>query len=367
MSTTGHQTCRGKFRRFVGELVTRRYRERGTKARFSSMSKEGPKTPPQPTARRLISVVVPIYNEEANIQPLHDRIVESLADVDFDFEVVLVDDGSSDESVPKLHEVAAQDSRFRVVEFRRNFGQTAAMMAGFDYAKGEVIFPMDGDLQNDPADIPRLLEKLDEGYDVVSGWRANRQDRAITRKLPSRIANWIISKVTGVRLNDYGCSLKAYRAEAMEGIRLYGEMHRFIPIFASWRGARITELKVNHHAREHGVSKYGLERVFKVVLDLLVLVAYSTLLNKPGYIFGGFGLINLALSGTAAIAMVYCKYFLDKSFVETPLPLVSVVFGLVGVMAILMGFLAEVLMRIYYESQGRTVYAVRQTHGFTER
>jgi glycosyltransferase involved in cell wall biosynthesis len=312
---------------------------------------------------RLISIIIPIYNEEENIAPLQARISQALADAPFAFEVILVNDGSSDDSLARLRAVAEQDERFRVVDFRRNFGQTAAMMAGFDHAKGEVIFPMDGDLQNDPEDIPGLLEKLDEGYDVVSGWRANRKDRAFTRKLPSRIANWLISKVTGVYLNDYGCSLKAYRREAMEGIRLYGEMHRFIPIFASWRGARITEMKVNHHARERGVSKYGLERIFKVVLDLLVLVAYSTLLNKPGYIFGGFGLINIGLSGLTGGLMLYCKYVLGKSFVETPLPLVAVVFGLVGIMAILMGFLAEVLMRIYYESQGRTVYAVRETIG----
>lgn len=309
----------------------------------------------------LVSVIIPVYNEVENLTLLYDRIVEALADVPFAFEVVLADDGSTDGSDQVLADLAARDERFKVVHFRRNFGQTAAMMAAIDYAQGDVIVGLDADLQNDPADIPAVVAALGDDYDVCSGWRVNRQDKAITRKLPSVLANRLISRITGVRLHDFGCTLKAYRREVLDGVRLYGEMHRFIPICASWRGARVTELKVGHHARQHGSSKYGLERTFKVVLDLIVITAYVTLLNKPAYIFGGFGMLNLSGAAVSFLAMVYCKFMLGKSFIETPLPMVVVMFCLVGAMSILLGFLAEIMMRTYYESQGRTVYAVRQT------
>lgn len=319
-----------------------------------------------PLTHMLVSIIIPVYNEVENLNPLYDRIVEALAECDFEFEVLLADDGSTDGSDGVLKDLALRDPRFKVIEFRRNYGQTAAMMAAIDYSSGEIIVGLDADLQNDPTDIPRLVEALGDDFDVCSGWRADRQDKALTRKLPSFLANRLISRMTGVRLHDYGCTLKAYRRESLEGVRLYGEMHRFIPICASWRGARVTELKVNHHARERGESKYGLGRTIKVVLDLIVITAYLTLLNKPGYIFGGFGLLNLCGAGVGLVTMVSLKVWGDKSFIDTPLPSVVVMFSLVGVMSILMGFLAEIMMRTYYESQGRTVYAVRNTRNLPE-
>jgi glycosyltransferase involved in cell wall biosynthesis len=235
------------------------------------------------------------------------------------------------------------------------------MMAGFDFASGDIIIPLDGDLQNDPADIPRLLNKLGEGYDVVSGWRHDRQDGALKRNLPSRVANWLISRISGVPLHDYGCSLKAYRRDVLTGVKLYGEMHRFIPIYASWQGGRVTEITVNHFPRLHGHSKYGLERVVKVVLDLIVVKFLANYANKPIYVFGGFGLISVAVSLLSGLAALYLKFVEHVSFISTPLPLLVVLAFITGVMSILMGLIAEIIMRTYYESQGKQVYLVKET------
>jgi glycosyltransferase involved in cell wall biosynthesis len=235
------------------------------------------------------------------------------------------------------------------------------MMAGFDYASGDIIISMDGDMQNDPDDIPRLVNKIMEGYDVCSGWRKERKDQFFRRRIPSTIANKLISWISGVKLHDYGCTLKAYKKEIIKGIKLYGEMHRFIPIYASWQGAKIAEIPVNHFHRMHGKSKYGMERTFKVILDLMVLMFFSTLSNKPIYIFGGFGIISILSAFLSFFVMIYYKFWGGKSFIETPLPQLVVLFFLVGFISILMGFIAEILMRTYYESQGKPVYSIRKT------
>lgn len=308
--------------------------------------------------RPRISVTVPIYNEEANIEPLWGKVREALDELGHTWELVLVNDGSTDGSMELLDSVAAEDARITVVHLARNFGQTAAFMAGLDAARGEIIVPMDGDLQNDPADIGRLLSKLDEGFDVVSGWRKNRQDHEIRRNLPSRVANRIISSVSGVRLHDYGCSLKAYRRETLEGVKLYGEMHRFVPIYATWNGGRVAEIEVTHHPRLHGESKYGLERIIKVILDLLVVKFLYRYASKPIYLFGGFGLFSIICGGLAGIWAVALKLFSHTSFVQTPLPLLTVFLVVTGVLSILMGLLAEMLNRTYHESQSKPVYRV---------
>lgn len=309
----------------------------------------------------MISVVIPFFNEKNNIFPLYQKISHELPLLQRPFEVILVDDGSVDGSDELLAEVAGKDSRFKLVSLRRNFGQTAAMMAGIDAARGDIIVPMDGDLQNDPADIRRLIEKLEEGFDVVSGWRKERRDAEFRRNFPSRIANRLISYISGVYLHDYGCSLKAYRRDVLKGVKLYGEMHRFIPIYASWHGARVTEIPVAHHPRIHGTSKYGLERVVKVLLDLLVVKFFAKYSTKPIYIFGGFGLANIVVSGMAGIYAIWLKLVDGVSFILTPLPLLTVMALITGVMSILTGLLAELVMRTYYESQGKTVYMIKRT------
>ena len=309
----------------------------------------------------MISVIVPIYNEHDNVYPLYKKLASELPLLRREFEVILVNDGSKDGSDKLLAEVAKKDQRFKVVNLRRNFGQTAAMMAGIDYAQGEIIVPMDGDLQNDPTDIRRLIEKLDQGYDVVSGWRKDRQDAALKRNLPSRIANRLISWISGVHLHDYGCSLKAYRRNVIKGVKLYGEMHRFIPIYASWFGAKVTEIPVTHHPRIHGTSKYGLERVVKVVLDMLVVKFLAQYATKPIYIFGGFGIAIIGVSVFAGLWAIYLKLFEHTSFIQTPLPLLCVMAFITGFMSILMGLLAEIVIRTYYESQNKPVYLVKTT------
>ena len=317
----------------------------------------------------MLSVTVPICNEAGNLGPLYDKVRKAMDRIGKPWELILVDDGSTDGSDELLDEIASKDVRVKVIHFRRNFGQTAAMMAGFDFARGEIIIPLDGDLQNDPADIPLLLEKLDEGFDVVSGWRKDRQDNAIKRNAPSIMANRLISFVSGVRLHDFGCSLKAYRREVVEGVRLYGEMHRFLPIYASWHGAAITEVVVRHYARTSGSSKYGLERVLKVVADLLTVKFLDRFQQKPMYIFGAAGLFFLLISGLTFAIAVFYKFFATypKSFVETPLPLITAVAGSAGVMCILMGLLAEMIVRTFFESQNKSVYLVRSTRNLEEK
>jgi dolichol-phosphate mannosyltransferase len=278
-------------------------------------------------------------------------------------EIIYVDDGSTDGSLNVLRELAQRDSRVRVVALRRNYGQTAAMSAGIDAASGDVLIPMDADLQNDPIDIARLLAKLDEGYDVVSGWRKNRQDKAITRRFPSMIANRLISWIGGVPLHDYGCSLKAYRRESLQDVRLYGEMHRFIPIYASWAGARVAEIPVQHHARTMGASKYGLSRTLKVVFDLMTIKFMASYHTKPIYIFGTFGLLAIGLSLLAGIWAAVLKLWYGVSFILTPLPVITVVMLAIGVQFLLMGLLAEMLVRTYHESQAKPIYAVKERFG----
>jgi glycosyltransferase involved in cell wall biosynthesis len=313
-----------------------------------------------------VSIFLPVYNEEPNLRPLHAKLDAALKALGRSAEIVYVDDGSSDGSLKILREIAELDSRVRVVALRRNYGQTAAMAAGIDAARGKVLIPMDADLQNDPADIRRLLEKLDEGYDVVSGWRKNRKDKMITRKIPSMIANRLISWIGGVPLHDYGCSLKAYRRESLQDVRLYGEMHRFIPIYASWAGARVTEIPVEHHARTMGKSKYGLSRTLKVVFDLMTIKFMASYQTKPIYVFGSFGMLAFAISLFAGLYAVFLKIFHRADFVQTPLPILTIVMFAVGVQFVLMGLLAEMLVRTYHESQAKAIYAVRERLGFRD-
>jgi glycosyltransferase involved in cell wall biosynthesis len=313
-----------------------------------------------------VSVFLPVYNEEPNLRPLHAKLDEALKSLGRSAEIVYVDDGSSDGSLKVLRDIASTDSRVRVVALRRNYGQTAAMAAGIDAASGEVLIPMDADLQNDPADIQRLLEKLDEGYDVVSGWRKNRKDKMVTRKIPSMVANRLISWIGGVPLHDYGCSLKAYRRESLQDVRLYGEMHRFIPIYASWAGARVTEIPVEHHARTMGKSKYGLSRTLKVVFDLMTIKFMASYQTKPIYVFGSFGMLAFAMSLLAGFYAVFLKIIHKADFVQTPLPVLTIVMFAVGVQFLLMGLLAEMLVRTYHESQAKAIYAVRERLGFKD-
>lgn len=307
-----------------------------------------------------LSVVVPIYFEEDNIRPLYAAITAALDPTGLTYEMICVDDGSGDTSFTILKELAATDQRLRVIRFRRNFGQTAAMAAGFEAARGEVIVPMDGDLQNDPADIPLLLAKIREGYDVVSGWRKDRQDTFINRKLPSMIANGLISRFTDVHLHDYGCTLKAYRREVLEGIGLYGEMHRFVPALASRIGAKVAELPVRHHPRLHGTSKYGISRTVRVVLDLLTVKFLLSYATKPIQLFGKWGIYSILLGCGTGTATLYMKLFADTSMNRNPLLILTAFLLFMGVQFIALGLLGELNARTYYESQNKPIYSVRE-------
>ena len=309
----------------------------------------------------MLSIVIPMFNEEDNVQPLYECLVAALEKLAEPYEIICIDDGSTDATQERLFSIAANDEKVKVVSFRRNKGQTSALMAGIDFSAGDIIIPIDGDLQNDPNDIGILLEKLNEGYDVVSGWRQNRQDAEFKRNFPSRVANRLISKISGVHLHDYGCTLKAYRREVLEGFRLYGEMHRFVPIFAEWQGARIAEVSVRHHPRLHGQSKYGLERIFKVLLDLFLVKFLLHFETKPIYVFGLVGFLCIGgafISGTIAIVL---RFGWDVSLIQTPLPLLFVMLFVTGVMCVLLGFLAELLVRIYFEAQAKPTYLIKRT------
>ena len=308
----------------------------------------------------MLSVVIPVYNEAENLLPLFEEVTDVLLGLEDAWELLFVDDGSNDATPKILAELASKEERIKVLRFRRNFGQTAAMMAGIDHASGEVIVVLDGDGQNDPADIPLLLETLAQGFDVVSGWRRDRHDGWLRTQL-SKAANALISRFTGVELHDIGCSLKAYRREVIQSVRLYGEMHRFVPIYASWWGAAVTEVPVNHRPRTRGASNYGFERILKVFLDLLVVQFLGRYETRPMYVFGGFGLVCWGISLASAGYAVYRKVFDDTSFILTPLPLLSVMMLVTGVLSILMGLLAELLVRTYYESQKRMPYAIKTT------
>lgn len=311
-----------------------------------------------------ISIVLPIYNEEENLRELHSKLTESLSKLKLEYEIITVDDGSKDNSFQVLKELAQSDPRLKIIRFRSNFGQTAAMSAGFHHAKGDVIITMDSDLQNDPADIPKLLEKIDEGFDVVSGWRYDRKDKFFSRRLPSIIANKLIVKLTGVKIHDFGCSLKAYKKEIIDSINLYGEMHRFLPALAKWAGANITEIKVQHHPRKHGKSKYGISRTTKVILDLITvkfLLSYST---KPIRFFGYMGFSSGFIGFVICLYLSIGKLFFpseDTSLIKRmPLLLLGVLLILVGIQLVTMGLLAEIMIRTYYESQKKPIYHIRE-------
>ncbi len=307
-----------------------------------------------------ISVVIPVYNEEECLEGLYEELKGVLYDTDLDYEIIFVDDGSRDNTPDILRDIATNDQLVTVIQLGRNFGQTAAISAGIDHTRGDIIVLMDGDLQNDPADIPILLEKLEEGYDLVSGWRKNRKDPWINRRLPSMIANALISKVTGVHLHDYGCTLKVYRRKILTEFRLYGEMHRFLPAYAEQMGARITELTVNHRPRVHGKSKYGLKRTLKVILDLFTVKFLSTYSTKPIYLFGSVG-CALALGAFIVFAYLVAEKLLHaRPFVESPLLLMVVMLFLLGFQSIFMGLIAELLIRTYHEAQNKPTYVVRQ-------
>ncbi|WP_422931006.1 glycosyltransferase [Singulisphaera sp. PoT] len=323
-----------------------------------------PPRDPNETSTLDLSVLVPVYNEVANVEPLFDELDQTLKGLSLSYEMIFVDDGSTDGTAARLSEIQDRDpEHVRVAFLRRNCGQTAALSAALDLARGMILIPMDGDLQNDPADIPRLLERLDQGFDVVSGWRRDRKDRLVTRKVPSWIANRLVARLSGVPLHDFGCTMKAYRRRVLEGVRLYGEMHRFIPVFATWQGARVTELVVNHRARKAGRTKYGLGRTFNVVLDLILIRFFQLYAQRPIHLFGRIGIWSIALSFLMFALMLYYKFlhhpltgYGAKTFIETPLPLLAVFFFLMGVQSILMGVLAEMIMRTYYESQAKTTY-----------
>lgn len=307
-----------------------------------------------------LSLVIPIYNEYESIPKLLDAIAQVMQGLSYSYEVICVDDGSTDGSAGLLKELALQSDNVSALLLRRNYGQTAAMAAGFDYARGKVIITLDGDLQNDPSDIPRLMAKLDEGYDLVSGWREHRQDNQVTRLLPSKMANWLIARVTGVSIHDYGCSLKAYRAELVRDMNLYGELHRFLPALAFIEGARITEIPVNHHARRFGTSKYGLGRTFRVVMDLMTVYFMKRFLTKPMHVFGLLGLISMVTGFGLGCYLTFIKLALGASIGDRPLLILCIVLLLAGIQLFCFGLLAELLMRTYHESQGRPIYRVRE-------
>jgi glycosyltransferase involved in cell wall biosynthesis len=307
-----------------------------------------------------VSIIIPIFNEIENVQSLYQNLRTAMESTGYTWEVIFVDDGSTDGSTAVLRKLHAEQAGVGVVELRRNFGQTAAMAAGFDHAEGEVIIAMDGDLQNDPKDIPRLIQKLDEGYDVVSGWRADRQDGFWFRRLPSRMANWLISRTTGTYLHDYGCTLKAYRREIVQELKLYGEMHRFIPALLAGNGASIAELPVNHRARRYGRSKYGISRTIRVFLDLLLVKFSLSFLTKPLQIFGLVGLLTF-LPGTLICAyLVFGRIFLGQNLADRPLFLLGILLTVVGTQFVSIGILAEIQIRTYHESSNKPIYLVRE-------
>jgi glycosyltransferase involved in cell wall biosynthesis len=325
-----------------------------------------------------LSILIPVYNEVDNVDPLHAELDAVLRPLPLCYELIFVDDGSTDGTGSRLEAIQRRDhDHVRVVFLRRNCGQTAALSAALDLARGEILVPIDGDRQNDPADIPRLLTELEAGYDVVSGWRKDRHDDFVTRKVPSWIANKVVGRLSGVPLHDFGCTLKAYRRRVLEGVRLYGEMHRFIPIFAAWQGARVTEMVVNHRPRTAGKTKYGLGRTFHVVLDLILIRFLQRYAQRPLHFFGQFGLWSFGLGTLSFVAMLYFKYIfprpflwghddLSKPFVETPLPSLTVMFFLAGGMSILLGIQSEVIMRTYFETQHKTTYLVGEIRQGTQ-
>jgi glycosyltransferase involved in cell wall biosynthesis len=309
-----------------------------------------------------LSVILPVYNEQGSIGQLYNELKSTLESLPFDYEIIMVNDGSRDKSEEILKSISLKDPKFKVVSLSRNYGQTAALSAGIESADGDVIIPMDADLQNDPADIPKFLAMMDSGFDVVAGWRKERHDD-FSRRLPSLIANKLISLITKVKLHDYGCTMKAYKKDTIKTLRFYGEMHRFMPVYVAWHGARIGELVVNHRPRKHDQSKYGVSRTFRVILDLLTVKFLMTYLAKPMHFFGWAGLTSLFLGLVSGIFAIFLR-FEGVHFNRTPLPLLVVFLIMMGVQFILMGILAEILIRIYHEPRGRTTYSVRDRINF---
>ena len=311
--------------------------------------------------RTEVSIVVPLLNEQDNIEPLYEQITQALTDK-YNYEIIFVDDGSSDSSFAVLTRLQKADDRVRIIRFRKNFGQTAALSAGFTHARGKIIVAIDADLQNDPADIPKMIDKLEEGFDVLSGWRKKRHDNIITRMIPSKIANWLISRITGVKLHDYGCTLKAYRREVLVETKLYGEMHRFIPALASWSGAKIAEMVVNHRPRAAGTAKYGLGRTLKVILDLITVKFLGSYSTKPIYIFGGMGLVSALGAAASGLVVLYQKFISAEhlSMNRNPLLILTAVLMITTIQFVLMGLLAELQVRTYHESQNRPTYVIKE-------
>jgi glycosyltransferase involved in cell wall biosynthesis len=306
-----------------------------------------------------ISIVIPIYNEEESVGTLYEKILNTMNKLPYDYEIIAVDDGSTDNTFNKLKEIASKDKRLKVISFKRNYGQTAAMFAGFQHASGDVVITMDADLQNDPADIPILIEKINEGYDVVSGWRKDRKDPFFSRTLPSKIANYIISNATGVYLHDYGCSLKAYKKDIAKNFRLYGDMHRFLPALAKGLGAKITEVPVSHHPRLYGKSKYGIGRTIRVILDIFLVKFLNEYINKPLYAFGGIGFILFSLGFLSGLYLTYDKLINNQEIGQRPLLFLTVLLIISGLQFISTGIIAEVIIRTYYESQDIKPYRIK--------
>jgi dolichol-phosphate mannosyltransferase len=310
-----------------------------------------------------LSVIVPIYNESKSIPILFDALDDAIGQ--YDYEIIAVNDGSKDDSFAQLRKMCAQNDRVKAINFKRNFGQTAAINAGIQYASGEIIVLIDSDLENDPHDIPRLIEKLNTGYDVVSGWRQNRwENEFLTRKLPSRMANQLISSISGVQLHDYGCTLKAYRRDVIKEVALYGQMHRFIPVYCAWQGGKVTEMPVNYQPRQFGKSNYGIFRTYKVLLDLVLIKFLEKYMQRPIHFFGGAGVLAFLVAFAATLLAAYFKLSGQKDLVETPLPTIGSMFFIVGIQLILMGVMAEILMRTYYESQHKMPFSVKETINF---
>ncbi len=313
-----------------------------------------------------ISIILPAYNESESLPILHEKLKTVLDKTNREYEVIFIDDGSTDNSVEVLEKIASKDSNVKVIELRRNFGQTPATSAGFDYSTGNIIVIMDSDLQNDPKDIPLLLEKIDEGYDVVSGWRKNRKDKFFSRKIPSWIANRIIRKVSGVKIKDLGCSLKAYKREVLENVKLYGDMHRFLPIYASWVGVKMANIEVTHHERKYGKSKYGISRIFKVIVDMFVLRFLGNYSHKPMHFFGKIALLNF-VGAFLAFGLYLYKAILSNQFLKEPSLILVFLFGGLGTLFLGFGLMAEVMVRIYHESQDKPIYFIRNKINIKEK
>jgi len=307
-----------------------------------------------------LSIVIPVYNERDNIAPLYQGLKQVLGELDVSYEVIAVDDGSTDGSFEELRRLHLEDPALKVIRLRRNFGQAAAFAAGFDRARGEIIISMDADLQYDPADLRRLLDKMAEGYDIVSGWRVDRKESFVTRRLPSSVANWLISRITGVRLHDYGCSLKAYQRDVIQNVRLYGELHRFIPALASSIGVQVTEVPVSHHQRRFGRSKYNISRTLTVLLDLLTVKFLLSYATRPMQVFGLLGLLSFCVGTVLAAYLSFIRLFLGSPIANRPLLLLAILLIFVGIQLVTMGLLGELTIRTYHEAQGKTIYVIRE-------